>query len=337
MKRRLIISISLWTNYISSFEIFFRNALVIGIIFDRIPLFSSSGVGMSYEDRDEQDDRRIIDPVRRELLRLGLALPVLASALWTPSQALAAGLVKPLKRPRTVEPGSKPDAPRLIILDPGHGGRDPGAVGRSGTLEKHVALDIAKQMARFLRKEPGITVKLTRDRDVFMSLSERVRIGREMRADMFLSIHADSAPNRRARGLSAYTLSEKASDKFASMLADRENSADLIGGIHVPAEDKDVADILFDLAARHTRNTAQRVKVGFIKGIGRRWRLLEEPMRAANFAVLRSPEVPAMLVETGFLSNKRDEALLSKRKSRKQIAELMSKEIAFLLRSPLFG
>jgi N-acetylmuramoyl-L-alanine amidase len=250
---------------------------------------------------------------------------------------MAAGLVRPLKNPRTAKPKDKPDAPRLILLDPGHGGKDPGAVGCSGTFEKHIALDIAKKMAYFLNKESGIVVELTRERDVFLPLSARVRMGREMRADMFLSIHADSAPNSAARGLSAYTLSEKASDKFASMLAERENSADLIGGLNVPATDKDVADILFDLAARHTRNTAQRVKVGFIKGLGKNWRLLEQPMRAANFAVLRSPEIPAMLVETGFLSNKRDEALLSQPESRQQIAELMSKEIAFLLRSPLFG
>ncbi|MGE0109847.1 MAG: N-acetylmuramoyl-L-alanine amidase [Bdellovibrionales bacterium] len=290
---------------------------------------------MSEEDPDE--NQRETDFVRRELLRLGLALPLLSSTLLTPTSLMAAGLVRPLKNPRTAKPKDKPDAPRLILLDPGHGGKDPGAVGCSGTLEKHIALDIAKKMAYFLNKESGIAVELTRERDVFLPLSARVRMGREMRADMFLSIHADSAPNSAARGLSAYTLSEKASDKFASMLAERENSADLIGGLNVPATDKDVADILFDLAARHTRNTAQRVKVGFIKGLGKNWRLLEQPMRAANFAVLRSPEIPAMLVETGFLSNKRDEALLSQSESRQQIAELMSKEIAFLLRSPLFG
>ena len=278
-----------------------------------------------------------VDLVRREFVRLGLALPFLSSTLVTPTALMAANLVKPLNSPKTVTPASKPSAPRLIVLDPGHGGRDPGAVGRSGTLEKDVALDIARRMAASLSQEPGISVKLTRDEDVFLSLKERVKLGRETRADMFLSIHADSAPNQSARGLSAYTLSEKASDKFADMLAERENSADLIGGIHVPAEDPDVADILFDLAARHTRNTAQRVKVGFIKGIGHEWTLLEQPMRAANFAVLRSPEVPAMLVETGFLSNKGDEALLARPKSRKQIADIMAKEIAFLLRSPLFS
>ncbi|HBM90281.1 MAG TPA: N-acetylmuramoyl-L-alanine amidase [Rhodospirillaceae bacterium] len=286
---------------------------------------------------EEELYRRLENPSRRSFLRLGLALPFLSASFLTPTSLLAASAVTPLKWSQPVRPTTKPKAPRLIVIDPGHGGHDPGAIGHSGTKEKHVALDIARHMARVLSKEEGITVKLTRDRDKFLSLKERVRIGRETHADMFFSIHADSAPNRRARGLSAYTLSEKASDKFASMLAEKENSADLIGGVELPSDDQDVADILCDLAARRTRNTAQRVKVGFIKGIGRRWRLLEEPMRAANFAVLRSPEVPAMLVETGFLSNKRDEALLSKKKSRHKIASLMAQEITFLLRSPLFG
>ncbi len=286
---------------------------------------------------DEEEYRCLEDPARRAFLRLGLALPILSATFLAPTQLWAASAVTPLKWSRPTKPSTKPKAPRLIVLDPGHGGHDPGAIGLSGTKEKHVALDIARHMARLLSKEEGITVKLTRDRDKFLSLKERVRIGRETHADMFLSIHADSAPNKRARGLSAYTLSEKASDKFASMLAEKENSADLIGGVELPSDDQDVADILCDLAARRTRNTAQRVKVGFIKGIGRRWRLLEEPMRAANFAVLRLPEVPAMLVETGFLSNKRDEALLSKKKSRHKIASLMAQELTFLLRSPLFG
>jgi N-acetylmuramoyl-L-alanine amidase len=289
------------------------------------------------EEDSKKKQAHIYDPARRAFLRLGLGLPFLSAPLLFPSRLLAATALKPTEGFLPQKPESKPSAPRLIVLDPGHGGHDPGAIGRSGTKEKHVALDIARYMADALSGEQGITVRLTRERDEFLPLSERVRIGRETGADMFLSIHADSAPNSGARGLSAYTLSEKASDKFASMLAERENSADLIGGIKLPDNDKDVADILFDLAARHTRNTAQRVKVGFIKGIGRRWRLLEEPMRAANFAVLRSPDVPAMLVETGFLSNRRDEELLSKSVTRKKIADLMSQELAFLLRSPLFG
>ncbi len=283
------------------------------------------------------------DAARRAFLRLSLALPALSVSLLLPTSLLAASQplwVRPLATGKGMAPASpprKPKAPRLLMIDPGHGGHDPGAIGRSGTQEKNVALDIARRMADAITKERGIEAQLTRDKDEFLPLAERVQIGREARADLFLSIHADSAPNPGARGLSAYTLSEKASDQFASMLADKENKVDALAGVNLPTADKDVANILFDLTARRTRNTAQRVKVGFIKSIGRNWQLLEEPMRSANFAVLRIPDVPAMLIETGFLSNKQDEAILRQPMHRQKIATLMAKELAFLMRSSLFG
>ncbi len=291
--------------------------------------------------KDDRPPPDLKDSRRRAFLRLGLALPLFSASLLIPSPLLAAAkplLCKPFvgKTPPP-PPEAKPKAPRLLMIDPGHGGRDPGAIGLSGTKEKDVALDIALRMAESLSATPGIEVRLTREYDTFIPLSERVRMGRAARADFFISIHADSAPNHEARGLSAYTLSEKASDSFASMLADKENRADVMGGLSLPPADKDVANILFDLTARRTRNTAQRVKVGFIKGIGHRWQLLEEPMRSANFAVLRLPDVPAMLVETGFLSNREDEALLRQAAQRRKIAEFMVDELAFLLQSPLFG
>lgn len=298
---------------------------------------------MAFEDKDKRMDETAPDPVRRRFLRLGLALPLVSASLLLPTDLWAAGKVtarvcSPVaqKGPAPL-PDDKPATPRLLMIDPGHGGHDPGAIGLSGTKEKDVALDIALRMADEISKTRGIDVKLTREKDEFLPLAERGKIARGARADFFISIHADSAPNQGARGLSAYTLSEKASDKFASMLADKENQADVMGGIQLPVEDKEVANILFDLTARHTRNTAQRVKVGFIKGMARRWDLLEQPMRSANFAVLRLPDVPAMLVETGFLSNKKDESLLRQPAQREKIAKLMVDELIFLLRSPLFS
>lgn len=296
-----------------------------------------------FPERQDHTDDETPDRQRRRFLRLGLALPLFSLTLLLPTRLLAAAQAKPLLCPPVTLKGpaplpeDKPAAPRLLMIDPGHGGHDPGAIGLSGTQEKDVVLDIALRMADVLSGAKDIDVKLTRERDVFLPLAERAQIGREARADFFLSVHADSAPDHSARGLSAYTLSEKASDKFASMLADQENKADVMGGLTAPVEDKAVADILFDLTARRTRNTAQRVKVGFIKGMGRRWDLLEQPMRSANFAVLRQPDVPAMLVETGFLSNKKDETVLRQSVQREKIAKLMVDELAFLLRSPLFS
>lgn len=234
-------------------------------------------------------------------------------------------------------PSRKPKAPRLLMIDPGHGGRDPGAIGVSGTHEKDVTLDIARRMADALGGRQDVTVRLTRDEDVFLPLEDRVKMGREAGADLFISVHADSAPNTDARGLSVYTLSTKATDRFAKALADHENEADLMGGMDLPPADKDVTAILFDLASRRTHNTAQHARASFVKGVGQNWRLLDSPMRAANFVVLRAPDIPSMLVETGFLSNPQDEHILKQPTERTRIAKLMAKNLAGILDSDLFG
>ena len=261
---------------------------------------------------------------RREVLRLGL--PLLAGALVFPADLWGAPL-----------PVRKPKAPRVLMLDAGHGGHDPGAIGLHGLQEKDVTLDVVRRMAAALAGVPDVNVKLTRDSDDFLPLPERARLGQDAKADLFLSVHADSAPNSAARGLSAYTLSEKASDLFAGKLAEQENQAGLVPSLDLSQTDHEVAAILFDLTARRTRNTAQRAKVTFVHGVGQGWPLLEHPLRAANFAVLRAPDVPSMLIETGFLSNRSDEALLAQPAQRQKVAQLMAKEITTLLRSPLFG
>lgn len=284
-----------------------------------------------------QNSKETILFSRRRLLRLGLTgLPLLGAGICLSRDLWAADVTRGFKNGVPV-PSSKPSPPRLLVIDPGHGGRDPGAIGISGTHEKDVTLDIARHMADVLSARPGINVKLTRDEDVFLPLEERVRISRESRADLFLSVHADSAPSKAARGLSAYTLSEKASDDFSKQLADHENKADLMGGMELPEADKDVTAILFDLAARRTRNTAQHVKAGFVQAMGHNWHLLSRPMRAANFVVLRAPDVPSMLVETGFLSNPKDEEVLRQPQQRQKIAQFMAKDLARILDSALFG
>jgi len=234
-------------------------------------------------------------------------------------------------------PPHKPRPPRILMIDPGHGGRDPGAIGHHGTHEKDVTLDVARRMADALSAQPGVTVHLTRDDDTFLPLQERVRMGRQVQADMFVSIHADSAPNTTARGLSVYTLSEHASYKFSKELAEHENEADLMGGVDLPVADKEVTAILMDLAARRTRNTAQHVKANFVESMSHNWHLLENPMRAANFVVLRAPDIPSMLIETGFLSNTQDEQILNQPLQREKIARLMAKDMSAILDSPLFG
>ncbi|MDE1900775.1 MAG: N-acetylmuramoyl-L-alanine amidase [Alphaproteobacteria bacterium] len=265
---------------------------------------------------------------RRQFLATGLLASMVASTPLLAATKSLAAIPVPMVKPRP---------PRLLMLDAGHGGRDPGAIGRSGTYEKHVTLDLARRMADILSGKPGVTVKLTRDDDVFLPLEERVRISRDAHADLFMSVHADSAPNESAHGLSVYTLSPKASDNFAQHLADSENSADMAGGLDLPPADKDVTAILTDLTARHTRNTALHARASFVDMVGKNWHLLDNPMRAANFVVLRAPDVPSMLVETGFLSNPHDEAILRQPEERARIARIMAHDLATILDSPLFA
>ena len=268
---------------------------------------------------------------RRAFLQASIAASLMGTQLLTASNVWAAATKT------APAPSHKPRAPRLLMIDPGHGGHDPGAIGHTGTHEKDITLDIARRMADALSGQPGITAKLTRDEDVFLPLEERVRVGREARADLFLSVHADSAPNSSARGLSVYTLSPKASDEFSKKLADRENDADMMGGMDLPPADKEVTAILMDLAARQTRNTAQHARASFVEAVGHNWHLLDRPMRAANFVVLRAPDVPSMLVETGFLSNPEDEQVLRQPQQREKIARLMARDLGTILNSSLFG
>lgn len=271
---------------------------------------------------------------RRAVIRLALTAPLLAGpflpGVIRPGQAAVS-----TARATGKAPGN-PVAPRLIMIDPGHGGHDPGAIGAAGTYEKNVTLDIARELAGLLKTTHGIGTALTREDDHFLELSERVAVGREAKADLFISIHADSAPNGGARGLSAYTLSEKASDTFSQALADRENYADRLG-VDLKNTKPAVADILMDLAARHTKEASLLARKTLVTGAGHDLRLLENPLRSANFAVLRAPDVPSVLIETGFLSNHQDEALLRDPAARRHIAGVLARELARLISTPAFA
>ncbi|MBP2231510.1 N-acetylmuramoyl-L-alanine amidase [Azospirillum agricola] len=263
-----------------------------------------------------------------------MTLPLAVPSPFTALPALAAPdpVPRPGRKP-SARPGGPGPArrPRLVMLDPGHGGADPGAIGTRGTQEKEVTLDIAREVARLLGERHRVTARLTRSDDRFLALEERVAITRKADADLLVSIHADSAPNPQARGLSAYTLSDKASDAFASRLAQRENQADRFAGPDWKGATKVVKDILLDLTARHTRNASLIARQTLVRGAGKDLRLLDNPMRSANFAVLKAPDVPSVLVETGFLSNPRDEEILRDAKARRVVAHVLAREIATVL------
>lgn len=216
---------------------------------------------------------------------------------------------------------------RIIVLDPGHGGKDPGAIGAyNKTYEKNITLAMGKELQKILRNR-GYTVYLTRDNDIFIPLRQRIKIAQRYKADLFMSLHADSAQNRNATGLSVYTLSDTASDKEAAALAERENKADIIGGIDLGGNSKEVNDILISLSQTDTRNKSSKYATYLVGEMSKSVKVVKNTHRFAGFAVLKAPDIPAVLLEMGYLSNRTEEANLRTPSYRNRLAQAAAKAI----------
>ena len=226
----------------------------------------------------------------------------------------------PTSKPRK---SSKP----LIVIDAGHGGRDSGAIGANKTLEKIITLRYARALKKALEATGKYKVKLTRDKDKIIVLRERFRIARKAGADLFLSLHADSAPNSSARGLSVYTLSETASDKEAAALATQENRVDVLADVDLTHEDEEVASILIDLTRRETKNKSVKLAEAGVKEMKRKVKMLKNPHRHAGFAVLKAPDIPSILVEIGFLTNRQEEKLITQKEHQNKVVQGLKKGI----------
>ena len=214
-----------------------------------------------------------------------------------------------------------------VVIDPGHGGKDSGTISAEGAYEKNVVLAIARAAADRLRRDGLVRVRLTRDDDAFIPLGERVAIARREKAELFVSVHADSAPNPDAHGASVYTLSETASDVVAARLAARENQADVIAGVDLRADAPEVGDIMIDLVQRSTMNVsagfADTLEDSLEHAVGFRG----EFHRFAGFRVLKAADVPSVLLETGYLSNGSDARLLQSADGQKAIGEGIARAI----------
>ena len=213
-----------------------------------------------------------------------------------------------------------------ITVDPGHGGIDPGA-SRKYIKEKDLTLKSSLELTKMLRKK-GYKVFLTRNKDVFIPLHLRRKIAKKNKSDLFISLHVDSVGKKSTRGTSIYTLSDKASDKVTAQLAERENKADLIAGINLDKVDNEVASILLDLKRRDTKNSSALFAEEYVE-LARKngHRLLRRPHRHAGFAVLKSPDIPSVLIELGFLSNSKDVELLMNKKSRERLLQTLANSI----------
>ncbi|MEX2123185.1 MAG: N-acetylmuramoyl-L-alanine amidase [Woeseia sp.] len=209
----------------------------------------------------------------------------------------------------------------VIAIDPGHGGHDPGAIGRGSTREKDVALAVAKTLARRIDEEPGMKAVLVRDRDVYVDHRERMAIARRSKADLFVSIHADAVDDRRAKGASVYALSLKgATDEAAMRLAQRENAADLVGGVSLAGKDAVLASVLLDLSQNAALGASLDVGAKVIGELARVGSMHRQSVQQAGFIVLKSPDVPSILIETAFISNPAEEAKLKSEAHRDSLA-----------------
>lgn len=215
----------------------------------------------------------------------------------------------------------------LIALDAGHGGKDPGAIGVNGTEEKEITLKMALELRALLEGTGKYTVLLVREDDTLIPLRKRIEIARQSGADLFISLHADHNDNKHQRGASVYTLSETASDAEAAALATRENKEDLITGVDLSHQSQVVTSILIDLAQRETKNLSARFASYVTKQLSTTTRMVYSSHRFAGFAVLKSPDVPSILVELGYLSNEMDEKELVGKKYRGRLAKAILRAI----------
>ncbi len=224
----------------------------------------------------------------------------------------------------------------VIAIDPGHGGQDPGAIGLTGNREKDVTLAIARELARQINATAGMKAFLTRDADVFLPLNERARRARAAKADMFVSIHADAAENRNARGSSVYVLSLKgASSQRARWLADKENSSDLIGGVRLEQASNTLASVLLDLTQSGHMKASEDAASHVLDGLKRVGANHKPQIERANFAVLRTSDMPAMLVETAFISNPEEERRLTDPSHQRALARAVLDGVnAYFTRQP---
>lgn len=216
----------------------------------------------------------------------------------------------------------------MIAVDAGHGGIDAGAKGgTTGTEEKVITLSFAKELTERLNKVAGVKAFLTRDDDTFLALSERVTIARQQSANLFISIHADTLKQKGIRGATVYTMSDRASDRMAQDLAERENLSDQVAGVVMPSAQPEVADILLDLTKRETQAFSVTLAENIVSSFEGQVGLINNPHRYAGFMVLRAHDVPSVLLELGFLSNPEDEKLLLDETWRQKVADVLAEAV----------
>jgi N-acetylmuramoyl-L-alanine amidase len=286
------------------------------------------------DPRDGQPARMVVDLVATDRTTFAR----LNRDAGRPDTEIAEQGADPVPRPRPKPDGSPPPAEdqpdkagkdrqppgrKVIVLDPGHGGLDPGAASRSGTLEKDVVLSFARVVKENLEATQRYSVFMTRDSDSFISLADRVRLARRHHADLLIAIHADALRGPTVRGATVYTLSERASDAEAQALAEKENGVDILAGVAHAEDSEQIAGILIDLTQRETKNSSVFLARRLVRQLKPVTLLTGHPHRSAGFRVLKAPDVPSVLLELGYLSSRADEKLLRSTEWRRKMAKAM--------------
>ena len=262
-----------------------------------------------------------VDPAYTRRLLLGHGF---GAALLLPMSVQAARHAEAVRHPPRSAPARTLP---LVVIDPGHGGKDPGAIGGSGTFEKHIAFAAAGELARRLRASGRYRVCLTRENDVFIPLEDRVGIAQSQHAALFVSMHADAVSDHAVRGASVYTLGATASDAQTAKLAARENAADGYAGPAASGLPPQVAEILASLVRHETRVGSAKLQQHAVAALGQQIKLLENPARHASFAVLKAADIPSVLIEMGFMSNPQDEAALRQQSHRAMVASAIQRAV----------
>jgi len=286
------------------------------------------------------------DPIGEMASALALESPPGPSVPAEPAKPEAAPELPVVKidpgKPSAARTGEKPKAPPqvmrmvTIVIDAGHGGEDPGARGRGGTLEKDVTLAIARRLKERIDLEPGMRAVLTRDGDYFIGLAQRVQKARRVQADLLVSVHADAFVQPHARGSSVFALSERgATSAAARWLAKRENESDLIGGVNLDVKDPVLARTLLDLSQTATINDSLKLGKAVLGQLGDVNSLHKSAVEQAGFAVLKAPDIPSILVETAFISNPQEERRLRDAAYQEKMANAMLQGIRrYLAQNP---
>jgi N-acetylmuramoyl-L-alanine amidase len=311
------------------------------LVFDLYPTHERDPLLALIRDKEGADQvaaKAVQDALGEFIGKIDKPATTMPGAASAPLPAVASGASSAASAPSVMAAASSPvdqsvapphsgKVDRLIVvaLDPGHGGEDPGAVGPSGLREKDVALQVALQLRDHINAVPGMRAMLTRDADFFVPLHERVRKARRVQADLFVSIHADAFFTPEARGASVFALSQSgASSSAARWIADKENAADLVGGVNIKVKDVNVARALLDMSTTAQIKDSMKLGHEVLGQIGKVGRLHKGSVEQAGFAVLKAPDIPSILVETAFISNPEEESRLRDMRYQSQLVDALT-------------